>query len=73
MSQMAIFLFPPCMFCFRSLDSFLLFLFLIVGLLSKFVGSLRPSSVFFFFINLNYFPQRLFLRSFFVGFSRLLL
>ena len=37
-----------------------------VGFLSKFVGSLCPSSVFW---NLNYFPRRLFLRSFFEGFS----
>ena len=51
------------MFCFRSFDSLWWILFLIVGFLSKIVGILRPSSVFFF--NLNYFPQRLFLRSFF--------
>ena len=49
------------LFCFRSLDSLLWILFLMVGFLSKFVGSLRPSSVFLFF-NLNYFPQRLFRR-----------
>ena len=39
--------FSSLLFCFRSLDSLLWILFLIVGFLSKFVGSLRPSSVFF--------------------------
>ena len=39
--------FSSLLFCFRSLDSLLCILFLIVGFLSKFVGSLRPSSVFF--------------------------
>ena len=38
--------------------------------LSKFVGRLFPSSVFFKF---DYFPQMLFLRSSFLGFSRLFL
>ena len=61
--------FSSLLFCLRSLDSVLWILFLTEGFLSKIVGSLRPSS--FFFLNLNYFPQRLFLRSFFVGFSRL--
>ena len=40
--------FSCLLFCFRSLDSLLWSLFLIVGFLSKIVGSLRPSSVFFF-------------------------
>ena len=53
--------FSSLLFCFRSLDSLLWNLFL----------SLRPSRVFVF--NLNYFPQRWILRSFFVGFSSLLL
>ena len=60
--------FSSLLFCFRSFDSLLRILFLIVGFLSKIVGSLRPSSVF--FLNLNYFPQRLFLRSFFIGFFK---
>ena len=41
--------FSSLLFCFRSLDSLLRILFLIVGFLSKIVGSLCPSSVFFFF------------------------
>ena len=40
--------FSSLLFCFRTLDSLLWILFLIVGFLSKIVGSLRPSSVFFF-------------------------
>ena len=39
--------FSSLLFCFRSLESLLLILFLIVGFLSKIVGSLRPSSDFF--------------------------
>ena len=70
MSRIAIFVFPPCCFVFGVYTPFLWILFLIVGFLSKFVGSLCPSSVFW---NLNVFLQRLFLRSFFVGFLRLLL
>ena len=38
--------FCSLLFRFRSLDSLLWILFLIVGFLSKFLGSLRPSSVF---------------------------
>ena len=41
--------FSSLLFCFRSSDSLLWILFLIVGFVSKTVGSLRPSSVFFFF------------------------
>ena len=42
--------FSSLLFCFRFLDSLLWILFLIIGFLSKMVGSLRPSSVFFFFL-----------------------
>ena len=64
--------FSSLRFCFRSIDS-LSVNFISdrqVSFLSKFVGSLCPSSVFW---HLNVFLQRLFLRSFFVGFLRLLL
>ena len=64
--------FSSLRFCFRSIDS-LSVNFISdrqVSFLSKFVGSLCPSSVFW---HLNVFLQRLFLRSFFVGFVRLLL
>ena len=54
--------FSSLLFCFRSLDSLLWILFLIVRFLSKILGNLCPSSVF--FLNLNYFPKRLFVRSF---------
>ena len=60
--------FSSLLFCFGNLESLLWILFLIVGFLSKFVGSLRPSSV---FLKCEFFSQRLFLRSFFAGFSRL--
>ena len=55
--------FSSLLFCFKSLESLLGILFKVVGFLSKIVGTLSPSSVFFW--NLNYFPQRLFLKSFF--------
>ena len=64
--------FSSLRFCFRSIDS-LSVNFISdrqVSFLSKFVGSLCPSSVFW---HLNVFLQRLFLRSFFLGFLRLLL
>ena len=61
--------FSSLLFCFRSLDS-LYVNFICDSKFSMRFASLCPSSVFW---NLNYFPQRLFLSSFFVGSSRPLL
>ena len=63
--------FSSLLFCFRSLESLLWILFLIVGFLSKIVGSLRPSNVFFKIWII--FLKGFFWKVFFVGFSRLLL
>ena len=44
--------FSSLLFCFRSLESLLWILFLIVGFLSKFVGSLCPSNNVFIFLEI---------------------
>ena len=62
MSRKAKFLFLPGRFVSGAkISSFCEFyLFLIAIFLSNCVGSLCPSSVFFFFFNLKYFPQTFF-------------
>ena len=50
---------------FRSLDSLLWFLLLIVDFLSKFVGSLRPWSVFFFLVKFELFSSKVVFKEFF--------